>query len=133
MSEKYEAFCPYCGQMVVSDMVFLSEADAEQYAAMHCSCDEAQAYQKATQKKDAGMLNVDILFGPQAEQYGFGATNVDIINLLKTAVDKCVAGTISEVVIKFKNPEAGSGKVSVTGKGDIKVTRSRGKAVTLEG
>ena len=52
MSEKYMAVCRFCGQVIVTDGLFDSAADAVEYASRHCSCPDAKVYSEIETAKE---------------------------------------------------------------------------------
>lgn len=45
--------CKFCGKQMIADMALQSEAEAEEYAVMHCDCELAREYQEQVKKEQA--------------------------------------------------------------------------------
>ncbi|MCX4367763.1 MAG: hypothetical protein OSJ67_07245 [Clostridia bacterium] len=50
-NEQIYPTCKYCGQVTMTDREFISKAEADEYATLHCNCNEAFEYQVEYEKK----------------------------------------------------------------------------------
>lgn len=102
MSEMIQtAACRFCGQMVqFATEKKLTRSQAEEKAAMMCSCPDAVEHQKEKQRKDKAIKNVSALFGEDAapeKRVGEG-----IVKILQAAVEEIYTGGLAKVILNIR-------------------------------
>ena len=116
----HTAPCMFCGQMVqfmAKDL--LGEEEAQELAAMHCSCAEALEYKKEKNRKENALKNVSKLFGEDA---GEGKrANDEIVEILMAAVKEIYTGGLAKVTLNLRGGVKAS--ISQNAKGEINVER----------
>ena len=97
----HTAPCMFCGQMVqfMADDL-LPETEAQELAAMHCSCAEALEYKKEKNRKENALKNVSKLFGEDAEA-GKRVSN-SIVEILEAAVEEIYTGGLAKVTLNLR-------------------------------
>lgn len=119
--------CEYCGQVVECGDVPVPDEVAWQF----CFCPDARRQRKLARKIAEAMEHVDELFGDTAEQNGVDPVQQrSVVGLLKDAVAEVGAGGI--VSLSCTIPGGGTAKISLGGKGEIKVTRKISRTLTME-
>ena len=114
--------CEYCGQIINSD-----EGEAWQ----HCNCPAARARQKKEDQIIMAHDNIDELFGPEAaEEYGYQPVPDYILVLLKSCATLAGDSGIKSTIVL--GGALGTAKISLGSKGQIKVTRTLARGMTLE-
>ena len=127
----YIPTCPYCGQSMSSNGVFISRAEADEYAVDHCNCDAAVSERRKQEQIYYAQERVHKLFGEGAERYGFKqAEDTSIIELL----DKIVVSIADESLqwATLRITDGGKVTIAQTAKGGIRVQRSITHACQLE-
>lgn len=109
--------CPWCGQTNM-EKEFLSQTEADQYAAEHCSCPEAVNERNILRKAADARATVWQLFGEDCDESGFGSELApEIIEALYLLTDRIVRGYIDRASLKIGTTTADisgkSGKISV--------------------
>ena len=114
--------CEYCGQYVNSD-----EGEGWQ----HCNCDAARMRQKKEDQLIMAYEHIDELFGEEGlECYGYPPVSSAHLQLLKQCASLAVASGL-RASVTFGNV-LGSAKISTGSKGQIKISRSLPRGMTLE-
>lgn len=123
--------CRFCGQIADPgpNEIFESQREADDWATLNCTCNAAKAFAAIEKQKIAGRNNVDSLFGESSD--GFSACDPVTVDFLKKAVDLVADEMIGTVTVVVAGD--GKAKISLTGKKNIRVSRSQGRSVTLEG
>jgi len=128
---KYTGACLFCGQVYDTDVEFNSQEEADQNATMMCTCSSAKLMQKLEASRSAAYQNIDQLFDQGCEKVcGLPACSETVIVFLKQAVDLVSHSHIDGISVNLGSD--GRAKISVTGKGNIKVSRSQSVTATLE-
>lgn len=123
--------CQYCGQLVTTDLDFASQQEADIWATENCSCDDAEI---ARQKRESALQaerQVEVLYGPGCEEYGFKPLDVNSLAMLKNFVRTIAYGDTKKISAVLSG-RAGTFTATVTSKGKIKVSRAVGNTQTLE-
>lgn len=111
--------CPFCGQMMPIEEADDSWTDEElmRKAAERCNCPESITIQRAMKKREDARETVEELF------------EGDVMDVLADAIEK-IGQTVRSVSVT--GADGIHGTISVTVKGNIKVTRKNNKSITYE-
>lgn len=110
--------CKYCGQirMVKSDA---PSEDADTLASKECDCSGAKIQRDKDKKYEKAKRNIEIIF----------KRDPDTAEILNMAARKIADDEIDGIAVKCGKMTA---KISVTGKGTIKVTKQEKEESSLE-
>lgn len=119
--------CKFCGQSGFTQaMEDWDEERVNEQVTLQCQCENAQAYQKAIERKQKAKKRVNELFGEGSER----PVKQSVTDLLLLTVD-----AIEDKAMKGITVDVGQGvkaKVSKMAKESIKVERSENKKTTYE-
>ena len=126
--------CRWCGQVrIVSYCVTKEEADAR--AAEECDCAGAVRERRRLERVEKARENIDRVFGDGATEYGQRPVGGDVLDFLRHSAELmagyvCAGDAISGVSVTV--PDVCVAKLSVTSKGNVKVSRSETRVRSLE-
>lgn len=77
--------CRFCGQsLLIEEEKEMTEAQLEECATLHCTCDDAKVYQEAALRRETAKQRVDELFGEGAGEH---KQPEEVIAVIKGVVD----------------------------------------------
>jgi hypothetical protein len=125
--EEQMGYCRYCGQgKLVRTMKGWGEEQLNECATMSCTCEAAQTYQKAAERKKKAKDRVNGLFGAEAEKPLHDA----VVNMLLVAVDEIEAKHIKAITIDIGHGTRAA--IKKTAKENIRVERAESKKTAYE-
>lgn len=116
--------CKYCGQVFMVDEedpdYIKGMRSADVVASLRCTCEGAREFSYREEQKEKAYDNIDLAF----DEYE------TMRDALKAAVQGMVDKKFSNITIK--NADGVTGKLTVTGKGTIRVSKTVSKKVEFD-
>lgn len=92
--------CRFCGQQaVLQHDEERTQPQLDECATLHCTCDEAKAYQEGALRRDTAKTRVDELFGEGAGEF---RQSEGVLSWIKDAVDYVCDKDIKNLTITIR-------------------------------
>lgn len=121
--------CRFCGQMKIVPWSMTQE-EADDKATEACDCDDAAWDRKLKEQIRKAKEALNSVFGPGAADYGQKPVGARAMAFLQEAVSVMAEGYIDNVSVDLMG--ACRAKLTLTGKGSIKVKRTETTVRSLE-
>ncbi len=122
--------CRFCGQVKTIHPLNpnMTEEEADAIATEDCDCKSAQAYKDKENKRKRAKAAVEMKFGPG--ESGERWVSEDTLCFLKAAVDLVLEEHVESVQVKI-SPTV-TAKISMTGKGNVKIEKTKTTKSAIE-
>lgn len=119
-----------CGQIMILGAVYGSEDEADAAAMQRCSCAGAKERTRRSLQIEEALQLVEVLFGEEAEQYGFQhEAQPEAVAAIKSMVEAVGSSAVNKVTISAGGYSA---KIGWTSKGKLSVERTESVGVQMD-
>lgn len=122
--------CKFCGQTMIVENAESQKA-ADEYASMHCKCDQGRNYRNIEDMKDAAKENAKALFTvPEDASEKKIHENEELLKLMNCIIENVAEGVIEKATVKVN--ERVTASIFITTKDGIRIKKNYKEEYVLE-